>query len=67
MRNRVLGCLGIAGVVLLTGSLMLNVLLSGMFFRGEPDRAQEPARFQQTLVQQNAESNDFDSQIIARR
>lgn len=57
MNNRVLGCLGVAGLALLAVSLTLNVLLSGMLFGDRPDVAREPDRFEQTLVQKAAKAN----------
>lgn len=51
MRKQVLGCLGVAALVVLVLSLMGNVLLSGLLFGKNADLVQTPDRFQQILVQ----------------
>ncbi len=65
MRKQVLGCLGIAALVVLVLSLMGNVLLSGLLFGKNADIVQTPSRFQQVLVQRAA-SGDRDGPRIAQ-
>lgn len=54
MRKQVLGCLGVGALVVLTVSLMGNVLLSGMLFQRGGMGVQEPRPFQQMLAQRAA-------------
>lgn len=65
MRKQVLGCLGIAALVVLVLSLMGNVLLSGLLFGRNADFVQPPSRFQQVLVQP-AVSGNSDAPRIAQ-
>lgn len=54
MRKQVLGCLGVGAIVVLTASLMGNVLLTGMLFQRGVVGIQEPTPFMQILAQKPA-------------
>ncbi|RYD33672.1 MAG: signal peptide peptidase SppA, partial [Verrucomicrobiaceae bacterium] len=63
MRKQVLGCLGVGALVVLTASLMGNVLLTGMLFQRGSIGVQKPQPFIQTLVQRSAGGSEHGPRI----